>query len=251
MSATETQGTWTAPYAVWKTLQNTVEKMGKEGSIPGRIDRSYLSNLPGSAQSELQTAMKSLGLVDEQFHPTDLLERLVENEDERPTIVKEMLTDRYAAVLALSPSATQAQLEEEFRQKLGVSGSTLRKAVRFFLNAAKYADIPLSPHFKAPGVAPAGGARPRQRRTPAGGGDQKQHQHQDPPPPAQSPLHPFIQGLVSTLPSPGSSFPMKKQEAWFDTARGIFQLLYEIADEDDAESVIRAFVPGAGGGESD
>lgn len=247
MSATDTQATWTAPYAVWKTLQNTIEKMGKEGSIPGRIDRSYLSNLPGSAQSELQTAMKALGLVDDQFHPTDLLERLVQNEDERPAIVKEILDDRYAAVLALSPSATQAQLEEEFRQKLGVSGSTLRKAVRFFLNAAKYADIPLSPHFKAPGAVPASGARPRQRRTPAGGNDQQEPQQQPPAPT----LHPFIQGLVSTLPEPGTRFPMKKQEAWFDTARGIFQLLYEIDDvEDDPEPVVRTFVPGAGGGDS-
>lgn len=249
MSATDTQGTWTAPYAVWKTLQNTIEKMAKEGSIPGRIDRSYLSNLPGGAQSELQTAMKALGLVDDQFHPTDLLERLVQNEAERPAIVKEILDARYAAVLALSPSATQAQLEEEFRQKLGVSGSTLRKAVRFFLNAAKYADIPLSPHFKAPGTVPAGGARPRQRRTPAGGNDQQQQQQTPPPPPAQT-LHPFIQGLVSTLPKPGTRLPMKKQEAWFDTARGIFQLLYEIDDEDDAEPVVRPFVPGSGGGES-
>ena len=54
MSTTDQTGVeWTAPYVPWLTLKNVIEKMAKDGSIPGRIDRSYLSNLPGSAQSEL------------------------------------------------------------------------------------------------------------------------------------------------------------------------------------------------------
>jgi hypothetical protein len=244
MSSAETQGTWTAPYAVWKTLQNTIEKMAKDGSIPGRIDRSYLSNLPGSAQSELQTAMKSLGLVDDQFHPTELLERLVQNEADRPAIVREIIEARYAPALALGQSATQAQLEEAFRTQLNVSGSTLRKAVRFFLNAAQYAEIGLSPHFKAPSATTPGERRPRKPRTPSGGGTTP-----DPPPtpPAQPTMHPFIQGLVGTLPDPGAAFPSDKQEAWFDTARGIFRLIYET---DDPEPRVR-FAPNPNGGDSD
>lgn len=230
MSATENSGaTWTAPYGVWKTLQNTIERMTKDGGVPARIDRSYLTNLPGSAQSELQTTMKALGLVDEQLHPTETLARLVENEGERPAIVKEILAERYPGPLALGPFSTQAQLEDEFRNHLGVSGSTLRKAVRFFLNAAKYADVPLSQHFKAPS-AETGDRKPRKSKNPSNTGNAGAENTPKIDPPKTSNLHPFIEGLVGSLPAPGESFPGDKQEAWFDTARGIFRLIYKTED---------------------
>ena len=45
------------------------------------------------------------------------------------------------------PTATQGQLEEEFR-KFGITGATLRTTIAFFLHTARHAEIPVSPHFK-------------------------------------------------------------------------------------------------------
>ncbi len=246
MSANENAtGTWTAPYASWRTLQNTVERMKNDGGVPGRLDRSYLSNLPGSAQSELQTTMKALGLINDQMEPTALLGRLVEDDGGRPAIVKEILESRYAGPLALGLNATQAQLETEFRTKLGVQGSTLRKAVRFYLNAAAFAGVPLSQHFKSPSATEPGERRQRRPKTVA---------KQQPPaevkpetPKVTSGLHPFIEGLVATLPKPGEPFSNDKQDAWFDTARGVFRLIYTTG----GTSAAKPSTPATGDGEND
>ncbi len=67
----------------------------------------------------------------------------------------------YAGLLGLGNQATQAQLEEEFR-KLGVSGSTMRKAVGFLLNALKFAGIAYSSNFKLP-KATSNGTRTKRK----------------------------------------------------------------------------------------
>lgn len=245
-----TSGKWTPPYASWVTLQNTVERMADEGAVPARIDRSYLSKLPGSAQSELMAGMKALGLIDDEFKPQPALEDLVAaSEDDRKKSMREIIERLYAAALALGPFATQAQLEGVFRT-YGVSGSTLRKAVRFFLNASKFADVPLSPHFRAPRLE----ASERKPRTPKGGRqDNGDDTLDDPPPPvplAGAIKHPFIQGLVKELPEPGAVFPEDTQEAWFATARGIFKLIYKTDAPDDLEPRVTRLAPEPGGGES-
>lgn len=52
-------------------------------------------------------------------------------------------------------------LEEAFRDH-GVSGSTVRKAISFFLKAAEYAGLQTSPHFRVP-PAPL---RPKKQTSP-------------------------------------------------------------------------------------
>ena len=70
----------------------------------------------------------------------------------------------FRSVFALSSkNATQGQLEEEFRS-FGISGSTLRSAIAFFLHAAAFAEIPVSPHFKIPPVR-TGNGKPTTRKT--------------------------------------------------------------------------------------
>lgn len=58
-------------------------------------------------------------------------------------------------------NGTQQQLEEAFRD-YGVSGSTVRKAISFFLKAAEYAELQTSPHFRVP-PAPL---RPKKQKSP-------------------------------------------------------------------------------------
>src|SRR4051812_15095295 len=121
------------PYVSWATLKNTIEKMAREGGVPSQVDRSYLSNVPGSTQTQLIAALKWLELIDATMKPTARLEQLDEqDEPDRKKTVEAMLEAHYPAAIALPPLATQQQLEGTFRD-LGVSGSTLRKAVAFFL----------------------------------------------------------------------------------------------------------------------
>jgi len=43
-------------------------------------------------------------------------------------------------------------------------------------------------------------------------------------------LHPFIAGLLQTLPAPESDWSVREQAKWHSTAAGIFALLYESGD---------------------
>jgi hypothetical protein len=219
-------GGWTPPYGAFGTLSNTVERLAKEGGIPNQIDRSYLSNLPGSAQTELLQSMRALGLVDEQLQPSRDLELLVQETDGRGGVMQGILEGKYEGPLALGPFATQQQLEDEFR-KYGITGNTLRKAIRFFLAAAKYADIAVSPHFRSPKVdATARTPRKTKTRETDGGGGGNANQGNSKLEPAVE-HHPLIQGLFQELPSPGAPFPKQKQDDWLELARVTFRMIYK------------------------
>lgn len=236
MSSAETNargsnGKWSPPYTSFTTLMNTIQRMADEGGVPSRIDRSYLANMPGGVRSTFMASLKSLGLVDDTLAPEPSLIGLVEADEKgRKQLMRELVESTYPAALALPTMATQSQLEAVFRE-YGVTGSTVRKAVAFFLAATRYTDIRISPHFKLP-KAETGERRPTRKpesrvetspATPAAPAD--------PAVAELAGLDPFIVGLVRALPAPGDDFPGFKQEAWFDTARGIFKLIYKSGAE--------------------
>jgi hypothetical protein len=224
LGETQQPGTFSPPYVSWTTFLNTIERMTKEGGIPAQIDRSYLSNLPGSSQTPLMAAMKSLGLINEEAKPTADLETLVDEPEGRKDLMETIIKIHYPGPLKLGPFATQMQLEDEFR-KYGVSGSTLRKAVGFFLSAAKYADIPLSPHFKLPRAQP-GETRPRKARPPAGNGGNEE-KPLTPPDTAMAKAHPLVRGLFEELPRPGDEFTAQQQADWLELAKVAFRVIYK------------------------
>jgi hypothetical protein len=152
------------PYTSFRTLVSTLERMEQE-TPPSRIDRSYLSNMPGGSQTQFIAGMRALGLIDSDNRPTTILKNMVREPADRQTLLGHLIEDRYGWALALGANATQGELEEAFRRQ-GVNGTTLRKSVAFFLAAAKYAEIRVSPHFKTPkigvsGPKPATSAKPK------------------------------------------------------------------------------------------
>ena len=225
MASVESQK-WSPPYTSFVTLMNTISRMAEDG-MPSRVDRSYLQNLPGGVRSTFMASMRSFGLVDAQQHPTTELKRMVEgDEGVRKETIADLMRAFYPDVLQLPGNATQSQLEDVFRA-YGMSGSTLRKAVAFFLAGAKFADITVSPHFRLPRAT---GSSDRTRRKTTVTAPQAA--------PATTPgsdrtpttrelgLHPFIEGLIRELPRPGDVFPEDKQDAWFAIAKATFRLIY-------------------------
>lgn len=53
-----------------------------------------------------------------------------------------------------------------------------------------------------------------------------------PSPPPASGQHPFIVGLLDTLPEVGTVFPMSKRRAWADAALAAFAVIYELPPEE-------------------
>jgi hypothetical protein len=156
-----TDGEWTPPYIAWRTLLNLFEKL--ESNQPPQIDKTFLS---GSNQSRTQTmnALKSLELIEEDGSLTPAILSIVEAGTERPKAVRELLSRFFEEPIRLgSVNGTQQQLDQAFSD-YGISGSTLRKAASFYLKAAAYAELPLSPNFKTPSRTRTKSSTPRKRR---------------------------------------------------------------------------------------
>ena len=157
------------PYTSYVSFSNFIKTL-KENGVPARIDRSVMDGMSGSQQSAMLTACKWLGLVDKEGMPTTKLHNLVDADDTKySTELRQVLDDSYNFLKDPSVNllkVTGGQFEELFREKFGITGSTVVKSIAFFLAAAKAADIKVSPHIKPPKVAskPAGSKRSTRSR---------------------------------------------------------------------------------------
>ena len=232
----DTSNTFVPPYISFSQLENVLERMRNEG-VPARVDRSYLSSWSGSAQAQFLKAARSLDLLDEHGRLTETLKRLVSEPDARPAIISELLHAKYPDAIALGRDATQSQLDEVFRNYEGISGTTTRKAITFYLHAAKFAGIPLSPFFKAGRASGGGGSGSGTRRTSRARVPARAEADQTPPPlPPADPfagLHPAVVTIVQSLPQFGAEngkpeFSAADREAWFAYAKATFNLIYAL-----------------------
>lgn len=163
------------PYNLaFRTFLNLLHRLQQE-PIPPRIDRTYLSKLSGTDQTHLMAALRSFALIDEnnKVHPD--LGKMGKDEEFRRQKLAQLLHTYYPKPVQMSKeNATQGMLEEAFSE-YGISGDSRRKAVTFYLKAAEYAGLPLSPHFKIPkDRAPRTSSRPvgqtgARKRTTGGG----------------------------------------------------------------------------------
>jgi hypothetical protein len=165
------------PYVSFATLLNQIERMARDG-VPKRIDKSYLVGMSGGTQNQFKQAMRSLGLINGDDEATGDLVRLVTEDDRRPTILEAILRERFPDLVNLDLNATRGQLDDALQQCGGELGiDSRRKAATFYIHAAQFAGIPLSPHFKTGRTASGSTSarRPRRRRaapaTPAAGQD--------------------------------------------------------------------------------
>jgi hypothetical protein len=231
------------PYTSFQTMLNLLDRMAEEGGVPARLDGSYLTNLPGSVQATMKQSMKALDLIDEDLRPTEALIELVENPDERKSILSGIIREKYAGPLTLDKRATTAQLEGKFRE-YGIRGSTTRKAIAFFLSAARYADIPISPHFRIPKITP--GERKTRTKPEIPNQQPAQNQQRDK---IKIEHHPLIQGLFQELPPVGSEFTDEQQADWLELAKITFRVIYKTPTK--GSRAIPDFSPTPGGEDSD
>lgn len=163
----ETEAILAPPYGGFRTLLNFLDKVAD--APPPRIDRTYIKNLDGTQQAQLLSALRTFGLIGEQGEVTPQLLLLAQDRTSRPGGIAALLQTHYDWALPLNErNATHGQLEEAFR-KFGIGGATLRKAITFYMHAAKYAQIELSPNFKSVRTqASTSGTKKTSKRTPRG-----------------------------------------------------------------------------------
>ena len=133
-----------APYHPFRTLLNALDHLTAIG-VPHKIEERVFPSFSGSMQKQLINSFRFLGLIDAVGAPTQNLLTLADKGKDRKAVLKDILLEQYSELVSLdltkvSPSQFDDQLKE-----YGVNGATLRKAKSFFLKAAQYSGIALSP----------------------------------------------------------------------------------------------------------
>ena len=227
------------PYVSYLTFKNLLDWLGTEG-VPLRFDRSFWSKrYSGSIGPQLMSGLRFLGLlIDDK--PTPLIESLVNaNGEDRKESLRDIYRKAYDTVnFDALPRATPAMLTEWFGA-YSIDGTTLRKAVSFFINALKDADEPLSNSLKklarnkAGGNSTSGSPVSRKGRTkkdpppkPPQGRDDETHKPETQVDSADAQTSLMLWGLFKRLPPPGSDFPSSRRTSWIDAAVTLFNLEY-------------------------
>lgn len=227
------------PYFAFKTLTNMLVKMEEHGP-PTRIDRTFLPEMSGAGQTQFIAGLKSLRLIDDDGVVQQRLIDLVDRPDERPALIGQTLRERFPEAVALGEkgNTTTGELQDAFKA-YGVHGDTARKAISFYLAAAKYAaDIPLSPSWKTPSVRTGGGTRKR-GRPPSGAernGATPDAQARDIP----SGIHPALAGLLGDIPKRGQTWTQEEHDNFMAAFEPLLKIAAPISaelDSDDEESV--------------
>lgn len=152
---------WVPPYASFRTILHLLDRIKEDDGAPPRIDRSYLKGSEGGKTQVLAT-LKALGLIDGNGNVSPNLTNLVPVEARKGGFLQ-LLRLYYAEPNRLGTvNATQKQLEEAF-DTWGLNGDTRRKAIAFYLHAAKFCGLPLSKYFKASGGSSSANAKVRRR----------------------------------------------------------------------------------------
>jgi hypothetical protein len=184
--------------------------------------------MSGGNQVAVINALKFLGLISSEGIPTANFYNLADAEGkERAKIWREILVNAYSFLLndLDIERATSRLVVEKFRDA-DMSGDTIRKAIQFFLSAAKDVEMKVSPHVKATHTQSGARTRtPRARRTDGRTGDEspdddgEDNNPPDPPPTAKSPYQVLIEILSPQMEEPEQDAVwtliryLKKQEA--------------------------------------
>ncbi len=135
-----------AAYIPWKTLLTATEVL--EQGLPRRLDPSVFPQFSGSIKSWTLSAFRFFGFIDAQGIVQPRLKAWVHESEQRPALMKEILLEKYPRVVALAAeNGTVYQLKEAIGE-LGVSGTTLQKAMAFFIKASEFAQVPLPAAWK-------------------------------------------------------------------------------------------------------
>jgi|GEM_PF-718733 len=138
-------GKRSVPYLPFKTFLNSLDTFTH--GIPPKLDRTVWKSQAGLVQGLVMNTYRFFGLVDDQDNSTEWLEMLVKKPEARPATMRDIILGGYGPIVDRHDltKMTQKMLEDEFEKHFSATGTTKQKAITFFLKAAKFADMPLSP----------------------------------------------------------------------------------------------------------
>jgi hypothetical protein len=143
------------PYLPFKTFVSSLDALSH--GVPPKIDRTLWRSQSGVTQGLIMNAYRFFSLVedtdnaDSSDSSTEFLDQVARYPDKRPEVLRFLIEAQYEPIIARHDltKMTLKMLEDAFEQEFSVSGGTKQKAITFFLKAAKFADMPLSPYLSS------------------------------------------------------------------------------------------------------
>lgn len=166
----ETSEAWRPPYFAFQTFWTFLGDLAAK-PLPPKIDRSLLKSKSGTDQANLLMALRAFDLMDDNntVNGAALASVAQGAEESRAHALGDLVKRHYGKALDLSEqSGTEGQLHDLFRDDFALSAAdTRRKAVTFFLHAARRAGIPLSEHFPSTRSGSGAPGTPKVKRSTA------------------------------------------------------------------------------------
>jgi hypothetical protein len=132
-----------APYVPFKSFLTALDNL-RHGP-PVILDRTVWPTFSGGLAGQMLAAFRFLGFINEDYATTNVLIDAIDPDRRKEALAKAM-RENYEDLFALDLSrATPKQLSDVLSDQYNVIGSTHKKALTFFLHAAKFTDIALSP----------------------------------------------------------------------------------------------------------
>jgi hypothetical protein len=113
--------------------------------MPAPIDPSVFPTYSGAIKGQLIGALRFLGLIDDKGAPSPQLKAIVSDKANRKALLRKVLETSYKPVISAGLEHISPRVFDELMNAYGMSGETQRKVSSFFIQAAKYAEIPMSP----------------------------------------------------------------------------------------------------------
>jgi hypothetical protein len=146
MASEENPKKATVAYVPFKTFLSAIETLGH--GVPDNINRTVWPSQSGVMISQILGAFRFLGLIQQDGTPTEDLHKLVEDEPNRKALLRKLVARSYTSLAKRDLTKLDLGSFQNAMREYGVTGATLKKAITFFLQLARYAEVPLSAYLQ-------------------------------------------------------------------------------------------------------
>ena len=238
MTTTETVRAPLPAYVSWLKFRDCLEWLSDMEVLPAQLDRSlWESGFAGGTGGQLMLTLQWLRLLDSDLRPTQALEELktATNAEEQKQRLRDIFRAVYGTELIDDIARMTPQMVSDKISSLGTTASTQRKAFSFFVNAAKFMDLPIPPT-----IAKRARNRPAGKRTadPTKQKAEPAQQLTEPPASPSEPestvpaiqdtyrLHGTVLAMLQDLERTGPTWSKQQRCAWKTTFEQLLDYAY-------------------------